>query len=106
LRDRFSVAPADAPVLIAAACLPDGPGPGFDLGALYEDNRFGLGLSLAVFHTGYSLQGIHFNGLDQRLRVWAGWVPSVVFYLLSLARRRGLDYALPLAITFWVLHEH
>ncbi|HEX8534334.1 MAG TPA: hypothetical protein VF662_09210 [Allosphingosinicella sp.] len=93
--------------LVAAACLPDDPAPDIDLGAFYEENRPALWIAFALFQTGYALHGIYFNGPDQPLRVWAGWlVPILFFLLLAFVRTRWLHYALPLTLILWVLSEH
>jgi hypothetical protein len=93
--------------LIAAACLPDDPAEDCDLGAFYEQNRLALWLAFAVFQTSYMLHGIHFNGARQGWWVWAGWlVPVCLYLLLAFVRLRWLHYAVPLALTAWILYSH
>jgi hypothetical protein len=90
--------------LVCAACLPDEPEEGCDLGAFYEGNRTYLWLLFALFQTSFFLHWIYFARLHMSNRwppllsgAWVG-LPLLVFVFLAMIRSRWFHYAAILAL--------
>jgi hypothetical protein len=88
--------------LVCAACLPDEPEEGCDLGAFYEKNRTYLWLLFALFQMSFFLHWIYFAGLRTQGRTlpfgaWVGF-PLLVFVLLAVIRSRWFHYVALLAL--------
>jgi hypothetical protein len=90
--------------LVCAACLPDEPEKGCDLGAFYENNRIYLWSLFALFQTSFFLHWIYFAGLrvsnQWQTLLLASWVgfPLIVFVLLAMIRSRWFHYIALLAL--------
>ena len=97
-------------VLLAASCLPDDPADDFDLSQFYEERRryfwglfFAYDLMFFVLWVVFdetSAEGVANAGISDWVRVLA---PLVMFPMLMFARRRWLDYLIPLFIILFYL---
>ena len=97
--------------LVCAACLPDEPEQGCDLGAFYEKNRTYLWSLFALFQTSFFLHWLYFAGLrmtsHRQMLLLGAWVafPLLLFVSLAIIRSRWFHYIALLAlITYRLLN--